>query len=171
VITDLLLGCLIGLGIFFGFKKGFLVELITMLAFIIAIISAFKLLHTALEFVSPYIKSGSFAVLLSFILVFTIVFVLIVMLGKILKTMIGNTFLGVFDKVGGAIIGGLKATFSVSMILWMCHNARIDNFYKEYTADAFIYPYMVNFAPEFIRLVSYVIPFRDIFPAIKGLLS
>ena len=167
MIVDIIIGLLIGLGVFYGYRKGLLIELITLLAFIIAIISAFKLLHTTLGFLKQYVTAGSFAVVLSFILVFTIVFVLIFMLGKLLKNTIDYTFFGIFDKIAGGIMGGLKAAFSISMILWLCHNAHIDTLYNGYTKGAYIYPYILAFGPEFVHWISYVIPFQDIFPAIK----
>ena len=159
------------MGIYFGYQKGLLIELITLLAFVIAIVSAFKLLHTALEFLNQYIPPGSFSVLLAFILVFTLVFVLIFLLGKLLKKTIDYTFFGVFDKIAGGVVGGLKAAFSVSMILWLCHHSGIDGLYDQYTKGAMIYPYLLGFGPEFIHWISYVIPFKDIFPAIKRMLE
>lgn len=171
MIADLIIGVLIGLGIYFGYQKGLLIELITLLAFVIAIISAFKLLHSALELLQQYIPSGSFTVLLAFILVFTLVFVLIFLLGKLLKRTIDYTFFGVFDKIAGGVLGGLKAAFSVSMILWLCNHSGIDKFYDEYTKGAVLYPYLLGFGPEFIHWISYVIPFKDIFPAIKRMLQ
>lgn len=171
MVADLILGVLLGLGIFFGYKKGMLVELITLLAFVIALVSAFKLLNSALELLKPHVHSGSFAILISFIIVFTAVFVLIFLLGKLLKRTIDYTFLGTFDNIAGCLLGGLKAAFSASMILWLCHHAGIDAAYKEYTKGAILYPYMVSFGPEFIGWISYVIPFRDIFPSIRELLN
>ena len=171
MIVDILIGIAIGVGGFYGYKKGLLVELITLLAFILALISAFKLLHTTLIFLKPYISSGSFAVLLSFIIIFTLVFGVIYFLGKFLKNNINYTILGTIDSFAGCVIGCLKAAFAISMVLWLFHNARLNQFYGEYTSDSFLYPYILNFGPEMVQWVSHVIPLKDIFPSIKKLLK
>jgi membrane protein required for colicin V production len=165
-IVDIVLILILLFGAYRGYQKGLLVEILTFLALIIAVISAFHLLHTGVNFLSSYFKESKFLPFIAFILIFLLVFVGIFFLSKVIKSVIDYTMLGVFDNYAGAILGTCQIAFAVSMILWLCHNAHLD-LPRSYTNGTFLYPNLVSFAPKIVSWVSYVIPFQDIFPAVK----
>jgi membrane protein required for colicin V production len=170
-IIDLILLLLILIGAYRGFKKGLLVEILTLFALLIAIISGMKLTHSGVNYFSDSNPNSEkwlpFAV---FLLIFILVFIGIFYLGKTLKNILDYTLIGDFDSWIGAVVGALKVAFGISLLLWLIHYAKID-IPKSYTADSIIYPSLIHFAPEVVRYVSYVIPFQDVFPLVQEALN
>jgi membrane protein required for colicin V production len=165
-IVDIILILILLFGAYRGYQKGLLLEILTFLALIIAVISAFHLLHSGVQFLSEYFSESKLLPYLSFILIFILVFTGIFFLSKVLKKIIDYTLLGRFDKYAGAILGTCEIAFALSMVLWLSHNAHVD-LPRSYTNGTFLYPNLVAFAPKLVSWVSYVIPFQDIFPAVK----
>jgi membrane protein required for colicin V production len=168
---DIFLILLLFYGAYRGYKKGLLVEILTFLALIIAIISAFKLLHTGIEWLSPQDKeSNKLLPYFAFIIVFIMVFIGVFFLSKLIKKVLDYTLLGKFDSMAGAIFGMCKVAFGVSLLLWLSHYAKI-NLPSDTIRGSLLYPKLLPFAPNVIKWVSYVIPFQDIFPLIKNTLQ
>jgi membrane protein required for colicin V production len=103
---------------------------------------------------------------IAFVIIFILVFVAILLLTKFLKKILDYTLLGSFDNWAGALFGGLKIAFALSLIIWLTKYAKVD-LPKNLVDDSFIYPNLVSFAPNLIHYISYVIPFQDIFPLIE----
>lgn len=162
---------LLFLGAWSGYKKGLLMEIVTFLALIIGIITAFHLLKKGIEYIAPYF-SGPESVIpfISFILIFIIMFAGVLLLGKILKKLLDIALLGKFDSLAGAALGACKYAFLLSLIFWLINSAGI-SFPENYISGSFLYPGLIDFAPRMVSWVSYLIPFQDIFPAVKNLLQ
>jgi membrane protein required for colicin V production len=165
-IIDIVLIIIILFGAYLGYKKGLLVEIITFFAFIIAIVSGFKLMHLGVTWLFPEENPNSVLPFIAFVIIFIIVFVGIFFLGKFLKTILNQTLMGKFDSWAGAIMGGIKMAFGISLLLWLTHHAQI-NFPNSVTSETVIYPGLVGFAPKLINWISYVVPFQDILGQIK----
>jgi len=166
-VIDIILVIVILAGAYKGFKNGFLLEITSFFSFIIAIISAFKLLHTGIAWLSPHMEKGSTMVpYVAFILIFLVVFVGIFLFTRMLKRIIDYSVFGTADNIVGALFGMMEMAFVISMILWLTHQARIE-FPKDYVSGTVIYPKLVPFATQVVGWVSYVVPFQDIFPSIK----
>jgi len=166
-IIDLIFLLIILVGAYRGFKKGLLIEILTLFALLIAIISGMKLTHAGVSYFSESNPDSEkwlpFAV---FLLIFLLVFIGIFYLGKILKNILDYTLIGDFDSWVGAVVGALKVAFGISLLLWLVHYAKID-IPKSYTSDSIIYPHLIHFAPEVVKYVSYLIPFQDVFPLVR----
>lgn len=165
---DIILSLLILLGAYFGYKKGLLIEILTFFAFIIAIISAFKLMHLGVSFLSSDDSSQSDGLIpyVAFVIIFVLVFLCIFLLSKLLKKLIDFSILGSFDSWAGAVLGACKMAFGISLFLWLTYHAKI-SFPENVVSDAVIYPQLISFAPNVVTWVSHIIPFQDIFPLIK----
>jgi membrane protein required for colicin V production len=169
-ILDIFLLALLLVGAWNGYKKGLLLQILSFFALIIAVISAFKLLHSGIEYLAPHFEGSSFVPFLAFILIFVLVFFLIYLLSRLLKKIISYTLLGKFDKYAGALLGACEMAFGLSLMIWLCHHSRIE-LPRSYTMGAFLYPELIGFAPKVVSWVSYVIPFQDIFPSIRKTLQ
>jgi membrane protein required for colicin V production len=169
-ILDIFLLLLLLLGAWNGYKKGVLLQILSFFALIIAIISAFKLLHTGIEYLAPHFEGNSFVPFLAFISIFLLVFFLIYLLSKLLKKIVSYTLLGRFDQYAGALLGVCEMAFGISLLIWLCHYSEVE-LPKSYTTGALLYPELIGFAPKVVTWVSYVIPFQDIFPSIKKTLQ
>ncbi|MBF9255269.1 CvpA family protein [Pontibacter sp. 172403-2] len=156
---DIFLAIPIAFGAFMGFRKGLLLELISLVALVLAILGGLKLLDTALPVMESFI--GDVHGLLPFV-TFLVVFVGIVLLvrlvGLLLKKVVDFTPFGLFDNVLGAILGALKWCVALSLLLYVADIAGI-SITKE-TADAsVVYPVVLKTTPFALDILSYVLPF------------
>ena len=101
-------------GAYKGFTKGFVMEIVSLLAFVVAILVAFKTLHLGIELIRPYISAESFLPLISFVIIFIGVVLLINLAGKLIKKFLDITLLGKVDDIAGAVLGAFKWAFGLS---------------------------------------------------------
>lgn len=158
-------------GAVLGFRKGLLIELIGIVAFILAIIAGFKLMEVGMVYLAEYIDGfNEILPFLSFIIIFLAIILLINMLGKLLKKMIDMTILGGFDSVAGAIVGVLKWAIGVSILLWLCSNFGVE--LPGQNEELILYPYLSELGPNIISSFDTVLPFaQEMLDSIKELLS
>lgn len=159
-------------GAYRGFRKGFLLEVIAILAFIFAIIGGFKLLHLGMDFLNEYFNiSGALLPYVAFILIFILIILLINLLGKLLKKVLDLTLLGAVDNMAGAILSVIKWAFGLSIVLWLSTTFGL-YLPEEWTVGSFLYPYILPFAPEAVGFFTGVVPFaHDLFDMIKEMLE
>lgn len=158
-------------GAFLGFKKGLLLEIVGVLAFILAIIGGFKLMETGMVYLSEYFEDfGQLLPFISFLIIFLAIILLINMLGRLLKKMIDMTLLGGFDKFAGAILGLVKWAIGVSILLWLVNNFGVE--LPGQDEELVLYPFLTELGPKIIASLDVVLPFaEDMLESIKALLS
>jgi membrane protein required for colicin V production len=170
-IFDIVVILILALGGYAGYKKGLLLEIVTFLAFIIAVLSAFKLLKEGMNWIQPYMEDfPQMLPYVTFTLIFLLVFIGIYFFGKFLKSILDYTLLGTFDSAAGAFVGVIKTAFIISLFIWLTSAAKLE-FISTFGQKSFAYPVLASFAPNTIHFVSYIIPFQDIFPALKKILE
>lgn len=151
-------------GAYSGYKEGFLMELISLLAILLGILGGFKLMGSAMlvldqkfnidEAVLPYI---------AFAVVFILVVVLVTLLGRSIKASMDKSFLGRVDQSAGAFLGFFKTAFMLSVVLWILHSLQVI-FPDKWTAGAWLYPKVSTLAPSITDWISEYIPaFEDVF--------
>jgi len=70
-------------GAYKGFQKGLVMELVTIIAFLLATIASFKLLYVGVALLEPYLgKNESVLPVVSFVIIFVLVIYLVTLLGK-----------------------------------------------------------------------------------------
>lgn len=159
-------------GAYQGYKKGFVLEIIAIISFILAIIGGFKLMHWGMDFLDQYFDiSGNLLPFISFIVIFIAIIVLINLVGKIFKKIIDLTLLGAVDNLAGAILSALKWVLGISIILWLSASFGLD-ISEDWTEESLLFEPVISFAPNFISFITDYIPFaHDLFEHIQGLLS
>jgi membrane protein required for colicin V production len=169
---DLIILIPIAFGAYKGFKEGLLMELVTLIAFILATVLSFKLWKKAVDFLSPYItKNESILPVLGFLLVFVVVLIVVFLIGKSLKAILNMTLLGTFDNAAGAVVGALKWAFGFSTVLWLMESAGIGLPY-DWVNESVIYPYFVAYGPKLIEWFSMLVPYaKDLIEQIKDIVK
>lgn len=160
------------IGAYKGYKKGFFQEVVAILAFILAIVGGFKLLHVGMDLLDEYFSiSGEILPYIAFILIFLIIIIGVSLLGKAIKKILDLTLLGTVDNFAGMIVSVLKWTFGLSVLFWLSSSVGIEPS-EEMTEGAYIYPVVVGFAPKVVSALSAVLPFAtDLFDMIKTFLQ
>ncbi len=158
-VIDIVILVFLSIGIYSGYKKGLLLEIISLSAFFIAIIFGIKLMDWGISMLSQYIEG--YDVFLPFI-VFVFIFIAIVlvmnMLGKAVKKVLDMTLLGSIDDIAGAILGIVKWALILSIFFWLFESFA-GGFDEDTIADSYLYKPISKFAPNLLNLVSGIFPF------------
>jgi len=172
VTIDIILILILLWGGYSGYRKGLLMEVVAILALVLAIIGGFKLLHWGMDLLDQHFEiSGKLLPYITFIAIFVLIVILVNLLGKSLKTILDMTLIGNFDKFAGALVGILKWGFGLSVVLWLTLSFNI-TLPEHWIDGSIIYPFLVNFAPKVVEWVAHVLPFASgLFDTIKELLG
>ena len=157
-IVDIVLAMTILAGAYGGYKDGFLLSLFSFVAIILAVLGAFKLMGQAMILIGQNYKvDASIAPYLAFAFVFVIIVVCVGLLGRIIKSAIQKSLLGVADQIAGAVFGVAKTTFMLSVIIWIIDSLNVK--LPESIADSWLLPVIANFGKEVTRWVGVILPF------------
>ena len=142
---DIIVLLLVGGGLVFGFMRGFIGEVLSLLAWVAGVV-ALKLFHepASAALLGP-VGTAAGAAVLAFALVFGIVFIL----GKLIAKRIGNatkkSVVGPVDRVLGAGFGALKGLIGATL-LYLAASLFYDTVYgrfserPEWMANSRTYP-------------------------------
>ena len=133
-------------------------EVLSIVSFIVGFFLALQLAFpVTMEFFgdSDYVNLISIAV---FIALMVIVSILIRMLANILKKIVHMSFLGFVDNIGGAVLGVLKVTLLISVLLWVVDSTQ---FYTMQPDDSIFYPYIFGVAPNIFSWLGQFLPFIE----------
>lgn len=156
--ADIILLIIFALSAYSGYKKGLIMELIAIIAFVLAIVGGFKLLHVGMDYVSRvYDGFGSFLPFVAFLVIFVAIIIIINMAGNALKKIIDWTPFGIVDNVAGALIGIMKWALMLSIVLWVMSSLNI-NLPDFITENSKIMPYVSAFAGQVGNFISTIFP-------------
>lgn len=147
-------------GAYKGYVKGLFIEIIGILAFIVALVVGFKFLGIGMNWLAPAIGENTanrFLPYLSFAIIFFPTIFLINKLGWMLSRALRFTILGTIDGFAGAIVGVFTWVFGISVFLWLL-NAIDIKLPPHLTDESVTYPVITKVAPSVISKVSDWIP-------------
>ena len=160
---DFILIIILLLGAYSGYKKGLILELIGIFAFVLAIFGGFKLLHTGMDYVSRmYEGFGNLLPFVAFMVLFILILIVVNMVGKLLKRVIDWTPFGVLDNLAGAVIGIAKWALALSILLWVMSGLNI-NFPEKFTENSSVMPLISGFSTQVGNFISTIFPSFDSF--------
>ena len=154
-----------------GFRKGLLLEIVGILAFVLGIVGGFKLMELGMTYLDEYFEDFDHLLpFISFLVIFLAILLLVNLVGKAVKKMVDMTLLGGVDKFAGAIVGIAKWAIGLSIILWLTHHFGIE--LPGQDEDLVLYPYLTELGPNLIQSLSVVLPFaEEMIDSIKELVS
>ena len=117
-VLDIALLVLLVLGLARGFSRGFFVELASLIALIAGVYGAFHFSNFAASFLKDRVDWNENSVnIMAFVITFVVIVLAISLAGKALTKIADFAMLGLLNKILGAIFGGLKVAFMLSVIL------------------------------------------------------
>lgn len=163
---DIALLVIILIGAYKGYKDGFLMGLFTLLALVLGVFCAFKLMGLGMVFLQDEFNADkNMLPYIAFILIFVGIVLLVTWLGKLIRNSIDKTFLGRVDEVMGSFLGAAKTMFTLSVMLWIADSLKY-NPPSDWTEGSWLYPFTAHLAPDLAGWVAQFVPFfREIFPA------
>jgi len=155
-------------GAFQGFRKGLLLELISLVALVLAILGGLKLLDTALPVMKEFVgDAGALLPYITFIVVFIGIILLIHFTGIILKKVVDFTPFGFFDNILGGILGALKWCLALSLLFYVSDLAGV-TITEETAAESMVYPVVLKTTPYALDILGYAVPFvKALFSSFK----
>lgn len=147
-------------GAFNGYRKGLFVEIVAVIAFVIAMIVGFKFLAFGIELLSPYISreiARKILPWLGFSVIFFPTVLMINHMGSAIRRSLKYSMLGTFDSVAGATVGLFTWVFGISVILWLLSYMNVKMPLHQ-TETAFLYPYIRPVAPKVMDKAAVWVP-------------
>jgi len=167
---DFVLALPLAYGIFQGFRKGLLQEVVSVIALVLGFVLALKLLTVAIPVVQVFIgRAHGLLPFISFLLVFVLILWGVRLLGVILKKILDITPFGTFDNLLGGVLGGLKWCLVISLVLYVAYLAGI-GITNATARQSIIYPWVLKATPVALEVLSFLMPFvKALFASFKDL--
>jgi membrane protein required for colicin V production len=157
--VDIVIGIILAVGAFLGYRRGFLLELFFLLAIVLGVFLSFKLMGVGMEYLAEKFNADKKVLpYISFAIIFLIVVALVSLIGKIIKNSVDKTFLGKIDAVAGAALGVIKHAFGVSVIIWLVEAFQIA-FPEGWKEESVLYPIAAKVAPTLSEYFGEFLPF------------
>ena len=160
-IFDIVIGILLALGFYKGFKNGLIVEVSSLLGLVVGVVGAFYItkfhglfLGQWLDWEEPYLK------ITTFIVSFIVLVILTALLGKLLTKVVDYAALGFLNKCLGGVFGALKFALILSILLLVFNaiNSETELVDKNTLDSSLFYPYLNAFTdfiwPKLIEMTE-----------------
>lgn len=126
MIIDLALGITIIIGFIYGYSKGLIKTIFSLLSILIGLIAAMKLSPLTIRGMESIIpNSPRLAYIVGFLLTFVIVIVLIRFIGSKLESLFKMAKINFMNKSAGGILLALSFGILFSTIIWFLNEARL----------------------------------------------
>jgi len=131
-----------------GFKKGFVIELASLVALILGIYAAIYFSSYAEYFlVNSLNMDNDYIPVTSFVITFIVVVIVVYALGRILEKLINMVALGFLNKLAGGAFGILKAAVFISIFFLILNHYNINFISAEKKDNSLIYSPVEEIAP------------------------
>ena len=145
---DIIILVLVGFAVYKGFENGFIIEIAQVIGLIFALYGAAKFSSGLAYLLESYLKPSMVATI-SFIVVFLIILIVIMIFAKIISAILDKVALGFINKLFGAIFGGVKAIFIISILLLAFNAMSPDKtFLSSDTANGSYFYEYINYISE-----------------------
>ena len=146
---DIIIAIILLLFGFKGFRKGLIIEVVTLVAFVVGIWGA---MHFS-DFTADHLKDvmeidPKFLNTVAFVLTFVLLVILVNLIGHLLTKAIKAMNLGFFNRLGGVIIGLAKGLLLCSTFVLVINNLQWFGVVKEEVRkESLLYPYVEKTVP------------------------
>ena len=155
------------LAIFKGIRKGLVLGIFSLLAFIIGLAAALKLSVVVAGWLKE--STGTFSKwlpLISFVLVFIAVVFLVGLVARLIKKTMQFAMLGWLDRLGGMIL--YVAVYTIIFSVFLFFAEKLFLIQPATVHDSKIYPYVASWGPKVIDNLGKIIPiFKDMFTQLQ----
>lgn len=155
---DFIFVILLVLAVIKGLRKGLIVAIFSIIAFIIGLAAAAKFSAIVAGYVQRTTEvPNQWLPVISFLLVFIVVVVLVNLGGKLIEKTFEMAFLGWANRLGGALFYMILYTIIFSVLLFYAERV---HFFKQESFDkSVVYPYIKPWGPVLIDGLGKIIPF------------
>ncbi|MGI4875336.1 MAG: CvpA family protein [Janthinobacterium lividum] len=159
---DLLLLLPLGVGVVKGYRRGLVLEVVSLLAFVLGVVGGLSLLSAAVPVVRSYLgELFGMLPLVSFLLVLVGIMWGVHLVGSLLKKAVHLTPLGVLDNLLGGAAGALKWLLGLSLLLHGSALAHLPLLAPSLVVGSVVMPWVQQATPLALHITGYVLPFAQ----------
>lgn len=132
-----------------GLRKGLIVSVVTLLAFVVGIYGAMHFSDFTAEHLQEVMDiEPKYLNTVAFILTFIVLVVVVNLIGRMLRKALQSLSLGFFDRLGGFLFGLVKGVLLCSTFVLVFNNLQLLGLVKEEVKkDSLFYPYVEQTVP------------------------
>ena len=136
-----------------GFRKGLIIEVVTLLAFAVGIYGAMHFSDFTAEHLKEVMEiNPKYLNTTAFVLTFILLVILVNIIGRMVTKLIQAMNLGFFNKLGGAVFGMAKGVLLCSIMVMVLNNFQLIGIVKpEVREQSKLYPYIEETVPYVYR--------------------
>ena len=136
-----------------GFRKGLIIEVVTLLAFAVGIYGAMHFSDFTAEHLKEFMEiNPKYLNTTAFVLTFILLVILVNIIGRMVTKLIQAMNLGFFNKLGGALFGMAKGVLLCSIMVMVLNNFQLIGIVKpEVREQSKLYPYIEEAVPYVYR--------------------
>ena len=136
-----------------GFRKGLIIEVVTLLAFAVGIYGAMHFSDFTAEHLKEFMEiNPKYLNTTAFVLTLILLFILVNIIGRMVTKLIQAMNLGFFNKLGGAVFGMAKGVLLCSIMVMVLNNFQLIGIVKpEVREQSKLYPYIEETVPYVYR--------------------
>ncbi len=171
MVIDILFVIFLCVGFWWGYTKGIIYSLFSLIAYFLGIVAALKFSYMAASFVKEKLNPDpTMTAVISFILVFVIVVLLVRFIAWALENILQSFSLNLPNKIIGGAIHALVGIYVLCVLLWFIN--KWGALPETQRTASHVYPYIDDTAPTVIEYSGKVIPmFKDAFHDFEKLLD
>lgn len=172
MIFDILFIIFIGGGFYWGYQKGIIYSVFSLLAFFIGIVAALKFSYVAVKFLNGMIHLGPKAMsIVAFIVVFILIVLLVRLIAWALEQILKSFSLNITNQLIGGVIYSLIGLYALCVMVWFLN--KWDVFPDTQKVSSHVYPYIADTGPKVMEYSGRIVPifktaFHDLDELIKG---
>lgn len=150
---DIIIAIILFLFGFKGFRKGLVIEVVTLLAFAVGIYGAMHFSDFTAEHLQDFMEiNPKYLNTIAFVLTFILLVILVNLIGRWVTNLIKAMNLNFFNKLGGAVFGVAKGVLLCSVFVMVLNNFQLIGVVKpEVREQSKLYPYIEMTVPFVYR--------------------
>ena len=163
MLIDIIYGVLILVAIFKGLRRGLIVAIFSIIAFIVGIAAAIKLSVVVAQYLGDTTNlSARWLPVISFLLVLAAVTIVIRLVARMIESATQATGLGLLNKLGGVFLYLVIYTFVFSILLFYAVKTRL--IAPEGINESVTYNFIAPWGPYIVDKIGLIIPvFKNLF--------
>ena len=150
---DIIIAIILFLFGFKGYRKGLIIEVVTLLAFAVGIYGAMHFSEFTGKHLQDFVEiNPKYLDTIAFVLTFILLVVIVNLIGRAVTNLIKAMNLSFFNKLGGFVFGVAKGVLLCSLLLLVLNNFQLIGMLKpEMREKSKLYPYIEETVPYVYR--------------------
>lgn len=165
---DIIFAILIVVAIFKGYRKGLIIAVFSIIAFVVGLAAALKLSATIAAYLQNSITiSSKWLPFLSFAMVFIVVVLLVNIGGKLIERTFEMALLGWANRIGGILL--FITLYIIIFSIFLFYAEKIHLFEEATIQSSKAYPFVKPWGPKVMNTFGTILPvFKDMFTQLSN---